>query len=101
MEFAANNLESKAIACTFFFANHGYHPRFGFEVRPVLARSMPSAQVNAKEFADTMKDVPNKLKKEMSAVQARHMRMIRTDNANPHLSSKLVMKYGSALVIYA
>jgi hypothetical protein len=68
-EFVINNILNESLKITPFFANYGYHPRFGFE--PVIPRNRPAAK-NAEEFALKMKIVHKYLKSEICIAQARH-----------------------------
>jgi hypothetical protein len=68
-EFAINNTLNESLKITPFFANYGYHPRFGFE--PVIPRNRPAAK-DAEELALKMKIVHEYLKSEICIAQARH-----------------------------
>jgi hypothetical protein len=68
-EFAINNTLNESLKITPFFANYGYHPRFGFE--PVISRNRPAAK-NAEELVLKMKIVHKYLKFKIRIAQARY-----------------------------
>lgn len=68
-EFAINNAMNESTKTTPFFANYGYHPRFGFE--PVTPSQKPAAQ-DAEAFAQKMEEIHEYLRSEICIAQARH-----------------------------
>jgi hypothetical protein len=68
-EFAINNTLNESLKTTPFFANYGYHPRFGFE--PITPRNRPAAK-NAEKLALKIKIVHKYLKSEIYIAQARY-----------------------------
>jgi hypothetical protein len=68
-EFAINNTLNENLKITPFFANYGYHPRFGFE--PVTPKNRPAAK-DAEELVLKMKIVHKYLKSEICIAQARY-----------------------------
>jgi hypothetical protein len=68
-EFAINNILNESLKITPFFANYGYHPRFGFEF--IIFKNRLAAK-NAKELVLKMKIVHKYLKSKICITQARH-----------------------------
>jgi transposase InsO family protein len=61
-EFALNQWESATTKMTPFFANKGYHPRFGFEPIP---EPQDLQSLDAHRFSQKMEDINNYLRAEM------------------------------------
>jgi len=61
-EFALNQWESATTKMSPFFANKGYHPRFGFEPLP---EPQDPQSLDAHRFSQTMENINNHLKAEM------------------------------------
>ncbi|CAJ2512148.1 Uu.00g051630.m01.CDS01 [Anthostomella pinea] len=68
-EFAINNALNESLKTMPFFANYGYHPRFGFE--PALSGHRVAAK-DAEGVALKMATVHEYLKSEICIAQARH-----------------------------
>ena len=73
-EFASNNTDSSSILASPFLANHGQHPRVGFEPEEPLPNDLTAQGranlVAANQFVDKMKDVDTHLHDEMLIAQA-------------------------------
>ena len=78
-EFAANNALSDTLHCSPFFANYGFNPRMGTEIRTRVNHASTAAEIRADDFARSMQDLLDILQEEMKFAQARY-----EDNADAH-----------------
>ena len=57
VELSYNNAQHAGMGCTLFYANYGYHPRFGINLRALPELPVPAAQ----ELGEHLKNLHEEL----------------------------------------